>query len=224
MSTIENISKTKAKLPNIPRSEIDLMQAAKSVSETWLASPLTLIYKTPQEFSADSAMYEEQITAALQAKGNRSPLANNLQNMDKQIDKDLSFLKNYLDEAYGKANAPAHYPAFGITKSGKRYVLPTDRDNRSKALDILTEALVESPFKEKTYGLNHWSNIRNSYKSFVAQNIAIAQSLSSSVGAKKELKKEIKKVLNSLVLIIKGNYPETYKTVLREWGFQKEKY
>ena len=40
-----------------------------------------------------------------------------------------------------------------------------------------------------------------------------------------ELKQaELRKVLNSLVLLIHCNYPDTYKSVLREWGFQKEKY
>ena len=40
-----------------------------------------------------------------------------------------------------------------------------------------------------------------------------------------ELKQaELRKVLNSLVLLIHCNYPDTYKSVVREWGFQKEKY
>jgi hypothetical protein len=39
-----------------------------------------------------------------------------------------------------------------------------------------------------------------------------------------ELKRVERKILNSLVLLIHCNYPDTYKSVLREWGFQKEKY
>jgi hypothetical protein len=44
------------------------------------------------------------------------------------------------------------------------------------------------------------------------------------VGDKNELKTYLKKVLNALMLVIKGNYPDTYKAELRDWGFQKEKY
>ena len=32
------------------------------------------------------------------------------------------------------------------------------------------------------------------------------------------------KVLNALVWVLKGNFPDTYKEELRSWGFQKEKY
>ena len=49
-------------------------------------------------------------------------------------------------------------------------------------------------------------------------------SVSNIVGDKRQLKAELRKVLNSLVLLIHCNYPDTYKSVLREWGFQKEKY
>jgi len=39
-----------------------------------------------------------------------------------------------------------------------------------------------------------------------------------------ELKRVEREILNSLVLLIHCNDPDTYKSVVREWGLQKEKY
>jgi len=39
-----------------------------------------------------------------------------------------------------------------------------------------------------------------------------------------ELKRVEREILNSLVLLIHCNDPDTYKSVVRKWEFQKEKY
>lgn len=38
------------------------------------------------------------------------------------------------------------------------------------------------------------------------------------------MKKSLTKGLNTIIMALKANYPDTWKTELRNWGFQKEKY
>jgi len=48
--------------------------------------------------------------------------------------------------------------------------------------------------------------------------------VSEKTGNKNVLKKVLTRGLKALVMVLKGNYPDTWKTELRNWGFQKEKY
>jgi len=79
-------------------------------------------------------------------------------------------------------------------------------------------------FAGNTYGDTYWQNVRTNYGSLLTQAETSDSTVSGKVGTKNTLKKGIKKVLNSLVLSIKANYPDTWKQELRVWGFQKEKY
>jgi hypothetical protein len=38
------------------------------------------------------------------------------------------------------------------------------------------------------------------------------------------MRTSILKTNNALIHVLKGNFPDTWKSVIREWGFQKEKY
>jgi len=50
------------------------------------------------------------------------------------------------------------------------------------------------------------------------------ESVAGKVSEKNVLRDELRKHLFALVNILKGNYPDTYKSEMRVWGFQKEKY
>ena len=56
------------------------------------------------------------------------------------------------------------------------------------------------------------------------QAIAIDGEVSVKVGNKNDLRLTIKKTHNALINLLKANYPDSYTTLLRNWGFQKEKY
>ena len=76
-------------------------------------------------------------------------------------------------------------------------------------------------------GITFMSGTNNLYKEFnaqVAQSSVLDGQISVSVGDKNVLKNTLRKGLNSVIGIIKANYPDTYKQELRDWGFQKEKY
>lgn len=63
---------------------------------------------------------------------------------------------------------------------------------------------------------NCWPPIEVECKKLVAQRRKTEGEASGEVSKKN--------VLKSLINLIKAHYPETYKSVLREFGFQKEGY
>ncbi|MCA6421730.1 MAG: hypothetical protein IM568_02795 [Flavobacterium sp.] len=85
-------------------------------------------------------------------------------------------------------------------------------------------AIAANGFNDITYGKDFWLDIQSKFNELLSAASDTDSIVSNKVGDKNALKIEIKKALNSIVLVIKGNYPDTYKQELRAWGFQKEKY
>ncbi len=214
-----------SKVPNIPKADIDLMDVAKQVRDTWLTKPsITLIWLTQEDFSTNVDGYSTTLLARKSTGSTRPEITGKLKKLDVTLDKDVENVKVYLADKYGIADAPSYYAAFGIVKTGKVYKLPKDRDERKAAFALLVPAITLHGFQNKQYGNTYWTSQKTLYESLLTQATTIDGSVSSKVGDKNVLKAQIKKGLNALIHIIKGNYPDTYKTELRSWGFQKEKY
>ena len=79
-------------------------------------------------------------------------------------------------------------------------------------------------FATAKYGTAYWQPILDEYSTLMEQASKVDGTVSNKVSAKNELRKTIFKTHNALINVLKGNYPDTYKSVIREWGFQKEKY
>ena len=79
-------------------------------------------------------------------------------------------------------------------------------------------------YNGRKFGKAYWTPIEVEYKKLVAQRRKTEGTASGEVGKKNVQEKPLRKVLKALVNLIKANYPDTYKSVLREFGFQKEGY
>jgi hypothetical protein len=216
---------TPKKTNTIPVSDVDFLNVAKAAATKWLQSTtITLIWKTANDFQTLVNEYEISFNNRKQAGSLKPQYVQQLKNLDKEINSSVSHIKNYLVEKYGKNNASSYYAEFGIQKVKNTYNLPFDRNSRVIALAMLETALTSHNFVNMTYGLAFWQPITAQYTSLVnsvQQNSAV---ISVNVGDKNNAKEEIKEVLNALIYLIKANYPQTYKSELRNWGFQKEKY
>ena len=144
--------------------------------------------------------------------------------INKEIDNKLANVKGYIADKYGKENAVSYYASFGIEFSNKTYRFPIDQNNRSEALALMVNSISANGFDDKTYGKDYWLDIQSQFNELLVSASNTDSTVSNKVGDKNTLKKELKRALNSIVLVIKGNYPDTYKQELRTWGFQKEKY
>jgi hypothetical protein len=217
--------KTPTTVPNIPVADIDLMDVAKLVSKYWTNVPqITLIWVTQPNFDILVTNYSSTLMLRKTTGSGRSEYTQKLKLLDVKIDNDIENIKRYLVEKYDKKSAPSYYAQFGIVKVNKKYKLPYDRDERKASLALLLTAISVHGFENNIFGLTYWTDTKTQYDSLLSNAEAIDGSVSDKVGAKNLLKKQIKKVLNSLIKVIQGNYPDDYKTVLRTWGFQKEKY
>lgn len=217
--------KDPVEVPNIPNADVDFMDVAKAIVVSWLANPqITLVYITQSEFDAKVGQFSSDLMQRKDKGSDRSEFTVKLEQADDEIDKSIEHIKGYLNEKYTKKIAPSYYAQFGIEKVGKIYKLPYDHDERKAALELLIPSLTVHGFQTNLFGLTYWTDLQTRYNNYLAQSITIDGSVSEKVGDKNLLKKEIKKVLNSLLRVLEGNYPDNHKNVKRTWGFQKEKY
>ena len=221
----EDVKTVATKTPTIPRSQIVLSGVASTASEEWkLNQDLTLRHTKCNDFADMASQFHTGINNGLALSASIKPLEKEMKDLNKLITTGLPFVKNYLAEQHGKEGALAYYPKFGIVKEGDTYVLPTMQEKRDDSLVVLLKGIHDEGFEPKKYGKEYWQPISERYSVVLKQINDATRDLSKEVGDKKELARSIKRVLNSLILLIKANFPETYKAEMRKWGFLKEKY
>jgi hypothetical protein len=209
----------KSKLPN---KDNDFGALAKSANAKWKTMPaITLMYITQAQFEAKVNLFASTLGNRQTTGGKRSPLTVQLKNKDTLINKGLSGIKTYLKDKY-EGDAISYYASFGIVKMGKNYKLPDDRDKRKDVLDIIITAIATEGFGSEKYGTTFWTQMKTDYTKLLKDASDSDSSVSSDVGKKTVLKDEIEEVLNSIIYLIKGNYPKTWEAELRNWGFLKE--
>jgi hypothetical protein len=213
------------RVQNVPVADIDFGNLGKKVSAKWATAPwLTMQWTTATEFANKTSQYSSILDARLKKGGTRPQVTKALKVVEKKMDDAIPNIKGYLLEKYGKESSKSYYAAFGIVLVAKTYAFPKDQSGRSKAIELMITAINKNAFGDKQYGTAFWTAIQTEYDSLLDNATDTDGEVSNKVGDKNVLKKEIKKALNALISIIKGNYPDTYKTELRTWGFQKEKY
>ena len=210
---------------NLPNKDLALEVVSQNVEESWLTNTqITLIYMTQAQFSDNVTNYSDILHDRTTLAGTRPEVTSALKTWDKTLNDATLIVKGYINDKFTKKASKSYYKEFGIVKVGKGYKLPVDRDERNIALPMMLNAIIANGMQNNNFGKTFWENAVAKYSDLVTKAGSIDGNVSQDVGSKNELKKQIKKALNSLRIVIKGNYPETYKSVLRAWGFQKEKY
>ena len=121
-----------------------------------------------------------------------------------------------------KANADAYQATLG-----ERMATGGGRKEVTAKLDALDVSIDDAITAVKGYLVYKFekANAASYYPQFgIVHATTVDGSVSKKVGDKNELRKTILKTHNALINVLKANYPDTYKSVIREWGFQKEKY
>jgi hypothetical protein len=214
-----------AKKGNVPAADINFGSVAQSVSENWSKNLwLTLRWLTPEQFTITTVNYVSILTSRNQTGSKRPQITQSLKALDKKIDSSVSYVKGYITDKYKKEASKSYYGAFGLVHKNGNYTIPSDQNSRLDALGFMIDGLEANDFSKKEYGVAFWSAIKDEYKVLLNNASTTDGKVSSNVGNKNNLKKELKKGLNAIVKALQANYPDSYKTELRTWGFQKEKY
>ena len=222
--TLEQEPRVK-KVNNIPRTDIDLMDVAKTIHTSWVANPqLTLVWITESQFGAKVTEYSDALMERKSTGGSRPEVTLKLEALDAEINTNVEYIKGYLNEKYSKKVAPSYYSQFGIVKTNNLYKLPYDHNKRKAALKIMLKGITTHGFQNNTYGLSYWTNVKTQFDLLLEQAGSIDSTVSDKVSDKNLLKTDIRKTLNAIIRLVRANYPDSYKSVLRSWGFQKEKY
>ncbi len=227
METNPNAASTgKAKKQStIPKKDNDLHAVALAVGRNWeKAQGLTLAWMPLGDFKACVEEYGGALSTKNETGGQRSPVTLQLKTADRDIDSALKHLKGYLAEKYGEEGAKAYYAKFGIVHYKYGYILPKERMNRLQALKMVVPALKAEGLEGKKYGAQYWEPLVAAYQRQMDETMALDGAIAKEVGHKEHCKQRIRLALNCIVLLLKANYPDSYASVLREWGFQKEKY
>jgi hypothetical protein len=208
----------------IPEKDNDFDQLCRQVNTKWTTAPdFVLRYTTQAEFALKVNGYSRNLNSKQRVSGDRPSLTQELALADAEIKKGINAIKLYLREKY-EEQADAYYTAFGIERRANGYVFPKDRNKRLNCLLLAKTAIVTEGFSDKKYGAAFWNELYERYKTLTTEAIVADGDISQKVGSKNVLRAELEEVLNSLILLIKANFPQTAAAELRNWGFQKDKY
>ena len=147
-----------------------------------------------------------------------------LKNLDNTLNEAVEELKIAILGAFGREDGKSYFSEFGIVKLNNGFRMPSDRNQRQQALEILIKGIEKHKLQVTQYPLLFFKETQSEYNKLLQETQSIDSIVASEVSNKNESIKQVEKVLNALILVIKGNYPDTYKGELRAWGFQKEKY
>ena len=218
---VKNVKRTS----NIPTKDADVDTLGKTVAAKWKLTPgITLLWITPAEHESNVTNFADTLSERKSTGGGRKEITQKLADMDTDMEDGITSIKNFLVYKYKKSNAPSYYPQFGIERVGKNVVLPRDRNKRLNAFPLIIEAIAAHGYTNEKYTPAYWLAAKAEYTTLMEQASTVDGTVSNKVSAKNELRKTIVKTHNALINVLRGNYPDTYKSVIREWGFQKEKY
>ena len=210
---------------NNPAKDSDLNALGTGVANIWLQRPeFTLLWITPPQHKTNVTDFGATLTERMSTGGGRKEITKNLADLDDSIDQGIISIKSFLAYKYTKNNAPSYYPQFGIVRQGKNFVLPRERNRRKDALTLIVAAVATHVFTDAKYDAAFWQATKQTYETLLGQATNVDGAVSQKVSDKNELRKTIVKTHNALIRLLQANYPDTYKSVIREWGFQKEKY
>ena len=208
----------------MPDGDSDFLSTADKVNTTWKANPqITLVYMTQSEFEATLSDYNTGLTTR-QSKGSDRPSQTfTLKQVNATIDTAVTDVKTYIEKKYKKTNAQPQFTRFGITKQGGSFRMVLDKDERVKALPLMIKAIADDGFAAEEFGTAFWQDIQKKFTEAVDATQATDKTVTGSVSLKKQSRKQLEKVMKSLLKVLEGNYPDTFKAVIRLWGFLKQK-
>ena len=161
----------------------------------------------------------------MQSGGNRQFMTNDLENQDDKIDDAIPFVKSKINGKYDPHDGPSYYASFGIIhRSNGGYEFPHDRQGRKASLQLMIDACTANGFTTEPYGADFWIQIQTDYNKALTTAGSTSGDVSGYVGDLNTLRTSLRRVLHSILLVLEGNYPDTFAQVRREWGFQKESY
>ncbi len=212
---------------NVATKDSDISALAATVAEVWLSKKdFTLLWKDSSTFKSETEAYTLLLDNKNDTGKDRPSITQSLIKCNSALDKGIVHLKKVIDaDISDEKEAKAAYAKFGIVFENRTYRLPVERNKRLFAIKLLLPALEAAGYtKSNTSGTPYFTPLIKEYTTLLNLANSTDKDVSSIIGNKNEQKKNISKVLTALIRLIQANYPDTYKSELRAWGFQREKF
>jgi hypothetical protein len=214
----------KKKKSKVPQSDSDFSTVMLRLSAKWSVSPeITLVWLTAAQFAADATDFETAFVNRTNIGSARPGKTFTLKELDSQVNAATDEVKVYVRKKF-KTAWKAQLSRYGIVKESTNYRLPRDRDERLLALSMMIEATTADGFAAEEFGPSYWTVMKTNYTAALTSATGNDQSESGAVSAKDVLRAKLHKAQIALRFVIRGNYPDTYEAVEREWGWLGESY
>lgn len=224
-NSIENSEKKSRKTNIVPDKQAIVLAVAESVAKKWMTTnEVKLQWMKADDFHNLVQAFKISLEQRIHAGNSRQSKTKLFQNLDNKLNEVVEELKIAILGKFGKTDGKFYYSEFGIVKKNRAYKLPKERGKRQQSLYLLMKGLEKYQLQVAKYSLDDFSSMQTEYNTLMAETQDIDSTIAAEIGNKNELMKKVEKVLNALIWVIKGNYPDTYHSILRAWGFQKEKY
>lgn len=225
-STTTATKQSTKKVRLLPTKDADLDTLATAVAAKWKTLPqLTLLWTTQPLFEGMASTYSTTLSARLKAGGNRPSKTVSLKTVNATINNAVKIVKGYIVKKYEtEAAAIPQYARFGLVKENNTYQLPKDNDSRKKALPLMKTAIVEDGFATEKYGSAFWDTTIADFEAAVSASATVAKTITTEVDKKDVLRADVEAHLDAIIHLVKANYPKTWESELRAWGFLKGNY
>ncbi len=219
------VTKTKNTVKLIPRKDADVETLATAAATQWKTLPqLTLLWTTQAKFDTLAKSFASTLSARLQAGGSRPAKTVTLKTVNANINAAVTVVKSYIIKKFETETAALpQYARYGMVKQGA-YKLPRDNDDRKKALQLMKAAIAEDGFATEKYGTAFWEAAIADFDTATGSTAKAAKDISKEVSGKNELRTAIELHLEAIINLVKANYPTTWQSELRNWGFLKNNY
>ena len=136
-------------------------------------------------------------------------------------------VRTYLSSAYedeDPATVRGYLPQLGFAHQYGSYVFPKGQQDRLAALGQLLGGLATHGLGSRKYGTAYWTALRDQYQQALQAAGSSAGTISTMVDKKNELLDQLREALTAIYYLLRAQYPKSWKTQLRAYGFQKERY
>jgi hypothetical protein len=225
-NSVSNLSSNTSKSVGIMPKDIDvIISVSEKVYAKWIETAIVV----PNHKTVDFKQYIDELKATSNHRVTEgayiTPLVHETGVLELKIKKGVKGVKTNLLIKYGEDKYKSYFPSVGFTKvSGNYYSVPLKTESCKASLQILLTGLVLNEITKGEFGLEYWQEIYDNYVSNTNLKSSKKGSVSGIINKRDILKAKVIKTLSAIIMSIKLYFPDTYESVLREWGFQKELY
>jgi hypothetical protein len=213
------------KAPADPRADLAMAATWVAIGAAWKSNPDITVRRTTQaEFAAAAQAHHGKLQARLNVGDPRALLSGRLDEIRDIFADQLEYIKAALLPIFKRGGLEDAYPSFGIGREDGVWQFPTKRLKAQDAYDKAVAGLKAQGLTAGDAGADRLGPLAEEFRKKYEELGQLDGKTSAAVGQKNLGRPYLKKTARSLRYIIRGNEPDTWEQVWREWGTQKEKF